>query len=75
MDDSQLAEPPKVVLSTQDWTLKELMDTERRIEKAFHDQTLYLSKTLNDGLNTQTRWMIGLMVTMTLAIIIAVLFR
>ena len=27
---------PKVELATQDWTLKELMDTERRIEKAFH---------------------------------------
>ena len=62
---------PKVELATQDWTLKELMDTERRIEKAFHEQTQFLSKRLT----AQTRWTIGLMVTMTIAIIVAVLFK
>lgn len=72
------AQAPKVELATKDWTLKELMDTERRIEKAFHKQTQFLSQKnddLKNEINNQTRWMVGLIITMTIAIIVAVLFQ
>ncbi len=90
------AEVPKVELATKDWAIKELMDTERRIEKAFHEQTQFLSlKTdgiqkafqeqtqsfqeqtqfLSQKIDNNVRWMIGLIVTMTIAIILAVLFK
>ena len=90
------AQKPKIELATKDWTLKELMDTERRIEKAFHEQTQFLSQKtdgierafqeqtlfmsqksddLKREINTQTRWMMGLFLTMTIAIIVAVLFQ
>ena len=72
------AQEPKVELATKDWTLKELMDTERRIEKAFHEQTQFLSQKSDDlkkEINTQTHWMMGLFFTMTIAIIVAVLFK
>lgn len=62
---------PQVELATKDWTIKELMDTERRIEKAFHEQTQFLSQKMDNNI----RWMIGLIVTMTIAIILAVLFK
>jgi len=71
-------QPPKVELATKDWTLKELMDTERRIEKSFHEQTQFLSQKSDDlkkEINTQTHWMMGLFFTMTIAIIVAVLFK
>ena len=107
MSDKTKAAPPVIELATKDWTMKELMDTERRIEKAFHEQTQFLSQKtdaiqnasreqtqflmhktndiqkvflqkhddLKNEINSQTRWMIGLVVTMTIAIIIAVLFK
>lgn len=80
---------PKVELADKNWVAKELMDTERRIEKAFHEQTRFLSEK-NDALSQKTdriqdalsqkidnsvRWMVGLIVTMTIAIIMAVLFK
>ena len=75
-------------LATKDWAAKEMIDTEKRIEKAFHDQTQYLGAkqdaltqrydVLKDDLKSeiaiQTRWMFGLVITMTLAILVAVLF-
>ena len=125
MTDKIKPTPPKIELATKDWTMKELMDTERRIEKAFHEQTQFLSQKtdaiqnayqeqtkffsqktddiqnasreqtqflthktddiqkvflqkhddLKNEINSQTRWMIGLVITMTIAIIIAVLFK
>jgi len=72
------AEPPKVELATKDWALRELMDTERRIEKAFHEQTQFLTKEtgeLKREIANQTRWTVGLIATMTIAIILAVLFK
>ncbi len=96
MDNEVNAEPPKVELANKDWVLRELMDTERRIEKAFHKQTQFLSgKTdniqkafqeqtqfltketgeLKKEIANQTRWTIGLVATMTIAIILAVLFK
>mgnify|MGYP001800803784 CR=1 FL=1 len=75
-------EVPKVELATQDWTLKEITDVERRIEKAFHEQTQFLSAKLdqrNDSISQKMdnniKWMVGLVVTMTVAIIVAVLFQ
>lgn len=71
-------ENPRVELSNKDWVLKELMDTERRIEKAFHKQTQFLTHETSDikkEIINQTRWTIGLVATMTVAIILAVLFK
>ncbi|MGB0718968.1 MAG: hypothetical protein ACPGRX_00755 [Bdellovibrionales bacterium] len=75
MSDSTKTELPRVPLATQDWALKEMMDTERRIEKAFHEQTIYLNKTMHDGITTLSRWMVGLFITMIITIIAALLFR
>jgi len=78
MDNEVNAEPPKVELANKDWVLRELMDTERRIEKAFHEQTQFLTKEtgeLKKEIANQTRWTIGLVATMTIAIILAVLFK
>ncbi|MEN0047702.1 MAG: hypothetical protein AAF806_11640 [Bacteroidota bacterium] len=76
---------PKVELATKDWTMTQLIDTEHRIEKAFHEQTQFLNQKLdnqnqkldnqNQKLDNQTKWMIGLFITMTIAIIVAVLFK
>lgn len=91
---------PDVELANKDWVMKELMDTERRIEKAFHEQTQFLSEktdkiqdafqeqtqflsektdriqnALSQKMDSNVRWMIGLIVTMTVAIIAAVLFK
>ncbi|MBI1392800.1 MAG: hypothetical protein GC152_08685 [Alphaproteobacteria bacterium] len=68
---------PYIALANKDWVLKETIDTEKRIEKAFHDQTQFLSretKEIRDDIAVQTRWMFGLFVTMTVAILVAVLF-
>ncbi|MGB0719929.1 MAG: hypothetical protein ACPGRX_05620 [Bdellovibrionales bacterium] len=67
----------------------ELKDTENRIERAFHQQTQYMLQQFtsirdhldkkidsqNDRMDSQTRWMVGLILTMTIAIILAVLFK
>lgn len=58
-------EIPKPKLATEDFVLRINMDTERRIEKAFHEQTVYL----DNKFQTHNRWMIGLMVTLIIAII------
>lgn len=71
-------ETPKVELATKDWTMKEFIDSERRIEKAFHKQTQFLSKEtgeLKREIANQTKWTVGLIATMAFAIIIAVLFK
>ena len=72
------AKNPTVELATKDWTMTQLVDTERRIEKAFHEQTQFLTQKLdtqNQKMDSNIRWMIGLIVTMTIAIIGAVLFK
>lgn len=76
---------PTVELANKDWVLKELMDTERRIEKAFHEQTQFLSgKTdsiqketgeLRRELAAQTRWMVGMMLTMIVAVVVAIFLK
>ncbi len=73
---------PNVELATKDWVMKEMIDTEKRIEKAFHDQTQYLSQQntnlrneVSNDIAIQTRWMVGLMLTMTVAILVAVLLN
>ncbi len=75
MNDSTPTELPHTPLATQDWTLKEMMDTERRIEKAFHEQTVHLNRTMHDGITTLTRWMLGLFITMIITIVVALIFR
>lgn len=94
------SELPTVTLATEPWVNEQLMDTDRRFEKAFHEQTRYLSQQreaaneklekqwaltnekldrqwalANEKLDTTLRWIIGLFVTMTIAIILAVLFK
>jgi Na+(H+)/acetate symporter ActP len=69
---------PTVELSTKEWTERELIDTERRFEKAFHEQTVFLkheTDRITQEISALTRWMIGLIVSMTFAIILAVLFK
>ena len=82
MSDKTTPKMPKVELATKDWTLSELRDTEGRIERAFHDQTKFLTDQISrleskfdEKIDGQTRWMVGLMVTMTIAIMVAVLFK
>lgn len=36
------AKIPDISLASEPWVKEQLMDTENRIEKAFHDQTRYL---------------------------------
>jgi hypothetical protein len=71
-------ELPAVELATKDWALRHNNDTERRIEKAFHEQTIFLS-TKNEDLKreiyTSTRWLVGLIITSNIALIAAVLFK
>lgn len=107
MENKVNAQPPIVELATKDWTVRELMDTERRIEKGFHEQTQFLSQrtdAIEKGLREQmqqlskrtdaierglreqiqqlslkmdsnTRWMVGLILTMTITIIMTILFK
>lgn len=46
MSDKAKTKPPEVELANKEWVLMELKDTENRIEKAFHDQTQYLTAQL-----------------------------
>lgn len=73
---------PEVELATKDWVEKQMIDAEKRIEKAFHDQTQYLTASLERMNNqfsskhdAQTRWIVGLIIAMTVAILSAVLFQ
>ncbi len=78
MKNTTQTELPKVNIATEPWVMEQLMDTERRIEKAFHEQTQYLAQQqaiANEKMDNNVRWMIGLIVTMTVAIILAVLFK
>ncbi len=54
------------------------MNTEHRIEKAFHDQTKYLAQQqslANEKLDNTVRWMIGLMITMIVAAVLAIFIQ
>lgn len=76
-------------LASKDWVMKELMDTERRFEKAFHEQTRFLGEksdsfqeavrqqiaASDERHQTTTRWMVGLMLTMIIAVVVAVLLK
>lgn len=69
---------PDVELATKDWVLKEMKDTENRIEKAFHEQTQYIAQkhdALAEKYDNSFRWMVGLILSMTIAILVAVLFN
>ncbi len=78
MSEEVKAKVPTINIATEPWVMEQLMDTEKRIEKAFHEQTQYLAQQqaiANQKLDNNVRWMIGLIVTMTIAIILAVLFK
>jgi hypothetical protein len=58
--------------------MEKIMSSEHRIKKALHKQFDLLiqeRKDLRKDIANQTRSMIGLVVTMTIAIILAVLFK
>lgn len=81
-------EVPKVRLASESWVMEKLMETEGRIEKAFHEQTRYLDQKhlrsddkmlrLEEKIDVRFRWMAGLTLTCTvvlMAAIAAVLFK
>ena len=39
---------PEVELAYKNWVINEIMDTKRRIEKAFHKQTQFLTQKYDD---------------------------
>ena len=43
MKETSPTKNPHVELANKDWVMRELIDTERRIEKAFHEQTQFMS--------------------------------
>ena len=63
--------------------MKELNDIEKRFERAFREQTEYLSVQMDKvrgemhaqrlEMSSQTRWLVGVMITMTIAIIVAMM--
>lgn len=58
--------------------MKEIIPNERRIEKTIYKQFDLLikgRKELRKDIANQTRWTIGLISTMTIAIILAVFFK
>ena len=48
MNDESKTNAPTVNLATEPWVKEQLMDTECRIERAFHEQTKYISQQLSD---------------------------
>lgn len=44
MNSKPEAQVPKINIATELWVKEQIMDTENRIEKAFHDQTIYMTK-------------------------------
>lgn len=48
MPDKTKAKIPDVTLATEPWVRSQILDTENRIERAFHEQTQYLDKRMND---------------------------
>ena len=78
MDNKINMKAPVVTIASEPWVTEQIMDTECRIEKAFHEQTRYLSeqqKRTDAKLDNTMRWSTGLFITMTVAIILAVLFK
>lgn len=57
---------PKAELATKDWTEKEMKDLELRLEKGLDR----IRKDMNQGMTTQTRWIIGMMVALILAVLL-----
>ena len=85
-----------VKVASEPWVMEKLMDTENRIEKAFHEQTKYFSQQqstiekafheqtqylaqqqalANDKLDQTVRWMIGLMISMIVALVAAIFLQ
>jgi len=100
MTDRVKAKQPEINIASEPWVRSQLMDTENRIEKAFHDQTRFiidqLTKQKEDSdkrfeaqrkdsneqfeaqrreFTLQGRWMIGLTLTLVVAILIGVFFK
>ena len=70
------AEMPKVELATKDYVDARNSDTEGRIERAFRQQTDYFNTKFdmtNSRIDTLSKWMFGLFVTMTITIIAAII--
>ncbi len=53
-------ELPTIRVATEPWVMEQIMDTERRIEKAFHDQTRFLSQKtdgIQNAVHEQTQYL------------------
>lgn len=69
---------PKIKIATEPWVMEQIMDTERRIEKAFHDQTKFLNQQqalANEKIDTTIRWGAGLIITMIIALVLAIFIQ
>lgn len=71
-----------VNVASEPWVMEKLMDTENRIEKAFHEQTRYLDqkfdtamRTANERYDQNQRWMIGLTITIVVTLIAGMFFQ
>lgn len=54
------AEIPIINLASEPWMMEQIMDTERRIEKAFHEQTKFLSQKtdgIQNAVHQQTQYL------------------
>ena len=71
-------EIPKIRIATEPWVMEQIMDTENRIERAFHDQTKFLNQQqalANEKLDTTIRWGAGLIITMIVALVLAIFIQ
>lgn len=70
------AKLPEIELASKEYVLMINTDTEKRIEKAFHDQTLYLNRRFEDAdrkFETQNRWLIGLAIAIIASLVTLVI--
>ena len=78
MNSMEETEIPKIKIATEPWVMENIMDTERRIEKAFHDQTKFLNQQqalANAKLDTTIRWGAGMIITMIIALVLAIFIQ
>lgn len=71
-------ELPKVKIATEPWVMEQIMSTEQRIEKAFHDQTKYLSQkhdTLTTDMHRSHLQVVLAILAVGMAIVVAVFLR
>ena len=71
-------ELPRVKIATEPWVMEQIMSTEQRIEKAFHEQTKYLSQkhdTLTTDMHCSHLQVVLAILAVGMAIVVAVFLR